>query len=168
MGEDPKVLGAAETGLTRQTGLEKHSGSSLSEDLFSDIRGSTTAERIIDILLKATCDGKIHWFRDAEWYAVTYIPLLAVSFRLSLPHPRLSGDGRLPSPDKIRGDYLDVCFMDNKEKRLMRSAYPSISKLAQAVWMSFLDDYQRDRDERLEWLERALLKFLPMVLSSDL
>lgn len=167
MNDDRKAIGPQETGLVRHQGVQKHGGSSLSKDLFSEIRGSTTAERIIDILLKATCDGKIHWFRDAEWYAVTYIPLLAVSFRLSLPHPKISNvDPR--NAAKIRADYLDVCFMDNKEKRLMRSAYPSLTKLAQAVFLSFLDDYQRDRDERLEWLERALLKFLPMVQSSDL
>lgn len=164
--DDPKRLGPQESGLARQQGLAKHSGSALSDDLFSNIRGDTTAERIIDILLKATCDGKIHWFRDAEWYAVTYIPLLAVSFRLSLPHPKISNvDPR--NAAKIRADYLDVCFMDNKEKRLMRSAYPSLTKLAQAVFLSFHDEYFTNRDERLEWLERALLQFLPMVQSSD-
>ena len=34
-------------------------------------------------------------------------------------------------------------------------------------WSMFPDDFQRDRSERLEWLEKALGRFLPMVVSSD-
>ena len=48
-------------------------------DLFKEIKGPNTPMRILAILIKATREGKIAWFRDASWVAVTYIPLLAVS-----------------------------------------------------------------------------------------
>ena len=140
---------------------------SQSVDVFSDVKGETNPERVIEILIQATKEEKIPWFRDADWYAVTYIPFLAVSFRLCLLNPRLLSTGLESTEGKAR--YLDVAFMDNKEIRLLASAYPKIHELARAVSSSFGGaKYKRDQNERLVWLEKAMRSYLPHVVSSSL
>lgn len=132
-------------------------------ELFGNIQGKTTAHRLIEILITATKEGKIHWFRDAEFYAVTYIPMLAVSFRLA--RSQLVKYDVDPTAGKPQ--YLDVAFMDNKDIRLLGSQYDNLKELVQVVFGSFEKPYKRDRNERLEWLEKALLMFLPYVKSSS-
>lgn len=137
----------------------------------ADSPGTATVTRIIELLIQATSEGKIHWFRDAEYFAVTYFPMLAASFRLQITSPNNYNDGVFhATSDKLdpsKARHLSVAFIDNKEFRCLASQYPKLNELSTLVWSTFKDDFQRDRNERLEWLEKALRMFLPHVVSSS-
>lgn len=159
------------TGLARRekpapgNALDKHSGDSLAR-YDPAIRGriKNCPARIIDIVIEGTREGKISWFRDARWFAVTFVPFLAVSFRLRYVQPATTADG--PMPDRVQD--LTIAFMDGKPVPLLASAYPNVHELGRAVAEQFGDDHhRRERNERLEWLEAALKMFLPMVVTSD-
>lgn|GEM_PF-2748358 len=135
--------------------------------------GVATITRIVELLIEATADGKISWFRDAEYFAVTYFPMLAVTFRLQVSGPLQSSFGggyaatEKTSFDPSRAMHLSIAFIDNKEFRCLASQYSRIHDLSKLVWSTFEDAFQRDRNERLEWLEKALRVFLPHVVSSN-
>lgn len=132
--------------------------------LLNAVQGSTCPERVIEILRIATLERKITWIRDAAYMAVTFIPFLAVSFRLAFPqNTNLLAEGPPPGPPRA----LNVVFMDGKDILLTPGAGYSLSPLGDAVRASFRDAYQRDHNERMEWLEAALRMFLPMVVTSD-
>jgi len=69
--------------------------------------------------------------------------------------------------DPSKAQHLSIAFIDNKEFRCLASQYKRINDLSMLVWSTFEDDFQRDRNERLEWLEKALRVFLPYVVSSS-
>lgn len=131
----------------------------------------TTCARIIDILIKATRERKIIWFRDADYFAVTFVPMLAVSFRLAGRTPATMGSfGREQYGNKTQkgaAQHMTVAFMDNKELQLLAAQYPNLHDLTGLVHGSFRDDYRRDTNERLVWLEKALNTFLPHVIVQE-
>lgn len=145
--------------------LERHSGDSIARyDPSVGGHVKNCPARIIDIVTEGTRDGKIVWFRDARWFAVTFVPFLAVSFRLKYVQPATTKDG--PMPNRVAD--LTIAFMDGKPVPLLASAYPNVQELGRAVAEQFGDDHhRRERNERLEWLEAALNKFLPMVVTGD-
>lgn len=145
-----------------QVTTQKHLAS-----LLEGVAGKTCPQRIIDILTMATRENKLTWVRDSAWHVVCLVPFLAVSFRLQLPQdPSLYAKWPGPGvPSK-----LDIVFMDDtKDIRLTPGAgyKKELEALGDAVRNSFEDGYDRERNERLEFLEAALRQFLPMVVSSD-
>ena len=60
-------------------------------------QGKATTQRLVAILIDATKERKLVWFRDASWYAVTFMPMLAVSFRLKLVQPMNDPSLSLPA-----------------------------------------------------------------------
>lgn len=135
--------------------------------LLDGVRGKTCPQRIIDILTVATREKKLVWVRDAAWHAVCLVPFLAVSFRLQFPQdPSLYAIW----PSEGVPSKLDIVFMDDtKDIRLVPGAgyTKELEALGAAVRDSFRDGFDRERNERLEFLEAALRQFLPMVVSSD-
>lgn len=131
--------------------------------------GSTTIERIVNLLIQATSEGKIIWFRDAESFAVTYFPMLAATFRLKVSGPLELGVGAFIDQeyDSGKAHHLTIAFTDNKEFKCPAGQYPNLHKLSVLVWSTFEEPFQRDVNERLEWLEKALRVFLPHVVSSN-
>lgn len=132
--------------------------------LLEAIRDPTCPERIIEILRVATVERKITWIRDAAYMAVTFIPFLAVSFKLAFPQ-NTNLLATEPCPGQPRA--LNVVFMDGSSTQLMPTAGYNLVGLGDAVRASFRAPYARDHNERLEWLEAALRMFLPMVVTSD-
>jgi len=136
---------------------------------------ANTITRIVELLHDATYYGKIHWFRDSESFAVTYFPMLAASFRIQIGGSGYShsqgGDvftvGSTGPLNPERCSHMTIAFIDNKEFRCLGHQYPKLHELSKLVWSKFQDEFLRERSERLEWLEKALRMFLPMVISSD-
>ena len=135
-------------------------------ELLASCGGKTCPQRIVEILTVATQEKKLVWVRDAAWYAICLVPFLAVSFRIRFPqdpslYAKWPGKG-VPS--------LDIVFMDGtKDIALLPGAgfLDQLEALGKAVRQSFGDGYDRERNERLEFLEAALRQFLPMVVSGD-
>jgi hypothetical protein len=135
--------------------------------------GDSTIAKIIAQLYQATLENKVIWFRDAEYFAISYMPLLAVTFRLQVSgsissygnaiHGTPNGKGT----DPTKPQHLTIAFMDNKEYKCHPSSYPNLVQLTELVWDTFDRKYARDRNERLEWLDKALRMFLPHVVSSS-
>jgi len=171
MADYPVKWGAGDppsTGLAR-----RNQRSDLSSYQDQGVVGDNTIAKIIGQLYQATLENKIVWFRDAEYFAITYMPMLAVTFRLQVSgsissygnaiHGTPSGKGT----DPARPQHLTIAFMDNKEYKCLPSSYPNLVQLTELVWDSFERPYARDRNERLEWLDKALRKFLPYVVTSS-
>lgn len=136
-------------------------------ELLEGVQGHSTSQRILDILTLATGEGKLHWVRDAAWQAVCLVPFLTVSFRIRFPQaPSLYAEWPAPgTPTR-----LDIVFMDDDTKviTLLPSGHKKeLDALGAVIRNSFRGPYQRDQNERLEFLEAALRQFLPMVVSSD-
>jgi hypothetical protein len=135
--------------------------------MLEEVRGKNTTQRIVDILTLATRDRKLVWVRDAAWYAVCLVPFLAVSFRIKFPQdPSLYAEW----PASGTPTKLDIVFMDGtRDISLLPGAghKKELEALGAAVRDSFRGPFQRDRNERMDFLEAALRQFLPMVVSSD-
>lgn len=154
-----------------QPGLRPYSPSDPLARGGAESPGTATISRIVELLIQATSEGKIHWFRDAEYFAVTYFPMLAASFRLQVSGPLQMGvgafEGSRESFDASKAMHMTIAFMDNKEFKCLASQYPILNQLSELVWSTFKNPYRRDVNERLEWLEKALRIFLPHVISSS-
>jgi len=153
--------------------LVRSEAPSIRDYMDQGVAGDTTIARIIGQLYRATLDGKISWFRDAEYFAVTYFPMLAVTFRLQVSGSISSFGNVIASTpsgkgtDPTRAQHLTIAFMDNKEYKCLPASYPTLHQLTELVWSTFERPYVRDRNERLEWLDKALRVFLPHVVSSS-